>query len=110
MVVVGEVAVGLDDLVQVGLHELEDHVDVLEVVRAGGKHDVLDLDDVGVLQQPHQLDLAQDADGVGLVLEHLFFWSVLRSSRQPHVLLTLLIFLMATISPVALSMAEATTP
>ncbi|WVZ69484.1 hypothetical protein U9M48_018260, partial [Paspalum notatum var. saurae] len=70
LVVLGrEVVVGLDDLVEVGLHELEDDVDVAELAARGREHDVLDLDDVRVAQQAEQLDLAEDAGGVGDVLE-----------------------------------------
>lgn len=70
LVVLGrEVVVGLDDLVEVGLHELEDDVNVAELAARWREHDMLDLDDVRVAQQAQQLDLAQDAGGVGDVLE-----------------------------------------
>ena len=64
-----EVVVGLDDLVQIRLHQLEDHVDVPELPRRRRQHDVLDVDDVGVAQQAQQLDLAQDARRVRDVVE-----------------------------------------
>ena len=66
-----EVVVGLDDLVQIRLHQLEDDVDVAELPRRRRQHDVLDVDDVGVAQQAQQLDLAQDARRVRDVVEHV---------------------------------------
>jgi hypothetical protein len=64
-----EVVVSLDDLVEVGFHELEDDVDVAELAARGREHDVPDLDDVRVAQEAEQLDLPEDAGGVGDVLE-----------------------------------------
>lgn len=70
LVVLGrEVIVGLDDLVEVGLHELEDDVNVAELAARWREHDMLDLDDVRVAQEAEQLDLAEDAGGVRDVLE-----------------------------------------
>lgn len=71
MVLSREVVVGLDDLVEVGLHELEDDVDVAELAARGREHDVLDLDDVRVAKEAEQLDLAEDAGSVGDVLEDI---------------------------------------
>lgn len=47
----GEVVVGLDDLVEIGLHEFEDNVNVAKLAAGGWEHDVLDLDDVRVAQE-----------------------------------------------------------
>ena len=58
-------------LVQVGLHQLKDDVDVLEVAGARRQHDVADLHDVRVAEQAQQLDLSQDACRVGDVVEHV---------------------------------------
>lgn len=70
LVVLGrEVVVGLDYLVEVGLHELEDDVNVAELAARWREHDMLDPDDVRVAQEAEQLDLAEDAGGVGDVLE-----------------------------------------
>lgn len=69
MVLRAEVVVGLDDLVEVGLHELEDNVDVTELAARRREHDVLDLDDVWMAQKAEQLDLAENAGGVGDMLE-----------------------------------------
>lgn len=72
LVVLGrEVVVGLDYLVEVGLHELEDDVNVAELAARWGEHDMLDPDDVRVAQEAEQLDLAEDAGGVGDVLEDI---------------------------------------
>ena len=70
LVVLGrEVVVGLDYLVEVGLHELEDDVNVAELAARWREHDMLDPDDVRVAQEAEQLDLAEDAGGVGDVFE-----------------------------------------
>mmetsp|Transcript_6396 Transcript_6396/g.22521 ORF Transcript_6396/g.22521 Transcript_6396/m.22521 type:complete len:236 (+) Transcript_6396:912-1619(+) len=66
-----QVVVRLYHLVQVRLHQLEHHVQVIVPVRVGREHDVLDLHDVGVLEQPHELHLAQDPRRVGDVVEDL---------------------------------------
>lgn len=65
----GQVIVGLYNLVEVGLHELKNNVNVLEVLSRGRQHNVLDLDDVRVPQEPQKLDLAEDPRGIGDVLE-----------------------------------------
>ena len=54
------------DVVEVGLHELEEEVDVLVVVGADG---LVQLDDVGVVELFQDLDFAEGALGVGGVLE-----------------------------------------
>jgi len=64
-----EVVVGLDDLVEVGLHQLEDDVDVTELTPRGWEHDVPDLDNIWVAQEAEQLDLPKDAGGVRDVLK-----------------------------------------
>jgi hypothetical protein len=52
--------------VQVGLHVLEQQVDVFIIIGANG---VVELDDVGVVQLPQDLDLPICPLGVGGVLE-----------------------------------------
>lgn len=69
MVLGSEVIVCLDDLMEVGFHQLEHNVDVIELPSRRRKHYVLDFHDIGVAHQPQKLDLAQDAGGVGDVLE-----------------------------------------
>lgn len=64
MVLRCQVIVGLDHLVQIGLHQLENNKNVLKIARRGGQHDVLDLYDVRVAQQAQQFDLAKDAGGI----------------------------------------------
>ena len=55
-----------DDVVQVCLHELEQQVHVLVVVRADGVHQLYD---IGVVQLLQDFDLAVGALRVGGVLE-----------------------------------------
>ena len=66
-----EVVIGADDGVQVRLQKLEDDVKILEGLRVRWQHDVLDVDDVGVLEDAQQLDFPQDARRVGYVLENV---------------------------------------
>ena len=61
------------DLVQVGVHELGDQVDVL-VVLPMGRVDRNQFDDVGVVQELVQNDLAVDPFGVEGVVEHLLYF------------------------------------
>jgi hypothetical protein len=61
VVLLRQVVVGLDHLVQVRLHELEDNVNVAELARLRREHDVLDLHNVRVLQLAQQHDLTQNA-------------------------------------------------
>lgn len=72
-VLIGEGLPRSDDPVHVGLHEVRDDVDVLEVGRVrGDRHDVGDGDDVLVaVEVPEQLDLPDDALGVHQVAEHV---------------------------------------
>ena len=48
VMLLGQVIVGLNNLVEIGLHELENHIDILEVLPRGRQHNVLDIDDVGM--------------------------------------------------------------
>lgn len=65
----GQVIIGLDNLMEIRLHELENDVDVSELSPRRRQQDVFDLDDVRVAEEPEELDLAEDAGGVGDVLE-----------------------------------------
>ena len=60
-----------DDLVQVGVHELGDEVDVVEAVERCRPQDVLDPYDVLMVEVPQDLDLSQRTLRVGQVLERL---------------------------------------
>ena len=51
-------------LVEVCLHELEDHKNIFELTRVRRQQNVHDLHDVWVLQLAQQLDLTKDASGV----------------------------------------------
>ena len=51
-------------LVEVCLHELKDHKNILELTRVRRQQDVLNLHDIWVLELAQQLDLAKDASGV----------------------------------------------
>ena len=56
---------------QVCVHELVDHVHIVELVLAGGRHDVQDANDVLVPKVAQQLDLTQRSPGVRQVLERV---------------------------------------
>ena len=60
MVLLRQVVVGLDNLVQIRLHQLEHDVDVTKLAGMRRQHHVLDLHHVWVLQLSQQLDLTQD--------------------------------------------------
>ena len=64
-----QVIIRLDNLVKIRLHELENNVNVFELSPRRWEQDVFDLDDVRMLQEPEEFDLAEDARGVGDVLE-----------------------------------------
>ena len=64
-----QVIIRLDNLVKIRLHELENDVNVFELSPRRREQDVFDLHDVRMLQEPEELDLAEDARGVGDVLE-----------------------------------------
>jgi hypothetical protein len=68
-VVVAQALLGVDDAMQVRLHQVRDDVDVLKVVQRRRLEDVLKRDHVLVRKVPQQLDLAQDALGVDQVVE-----------------------------------------
>ena len=70
-VVVREALVGADDLVEVGVHELVDHVDVLELLPGGRRQDVLERDHVLVGEVLKELDLPERPLGVHDVLKRL---------------------------------------
>lgn len=64
-----QVIIRLDNLVKIRLHELENDVNVFELSPRRREQDVFDLHDVRMLQEPEEFDLAEDARGVGDVLE-----------------------------------------
>jgi len=64
-----EVIIGLDNLVEVSVHELKDNKYIFEVPPRWRQHYVLDLDDVGMPEKPEKLDFAEDPSGVGNMLE-----------------------------------------
>ena len=64
-----QVIIRLDNLVKIRLHELENNVNVFELSPRRWEQDVFDLDDVRMLREPEEFDLAEDARGVGDVLE-----------------------------------------
>mmetsp|Transcript_13085 Transcript_13085/g.41375 ORF Transcript_13085/g.41375 Transcript_13085/m.41375 type:complete len:353 (-) Transcript_13085:435-1493(-) len=66
-----EVIVCLDHLMQVGLHKLEHHVNILVALGVVRQHDVPQLDDVGMPEVAEQLDLAQDTRRIRDVLEDI---------------------------------------
>jgi hypothetical protein len=55
-----------DDIVQIGLHEFKEQVDILVVIRPDR---VVELDDVRMVQLLQDLDLAVGALGVSCMLE-----------------------------------------
>ena len=69
VVLVRQVVVRLDDLVEVRLHQLEYHVDVLEVVLVRRQKDAPHRDNVPVFEQPQQFNLPQYPSGIADVLE-----------------------------------------
>jgi hypothetical protein len=74
-VVVRERLGALEDLVEVGVHQLAHYVDVLELlVPAGRPRQVQDVDDVLVLEVPEQAQLAKGALGVREVLEDVGYF------------------------------------
>eukprot|EP01045_Picozoa_sp_COSAG04_P035933 COSAG04_NODE_8517_length_963_cov_1.700231_1_plen_96_part_10 len=70
-VLVRDRLVALDDPVQVGVHELRHLVHVVELGARGRRLQVDQVDDVVVLEQPEQLDLAQRALGVLVDVERV---------------------------------------
>ena len=66
----------LEDLLQVGLHELHNDEDVAQIVRALGSDDVVNLGRVAVAlhlaQLAKNLNLSEDLLGVVLILENVF--------------------------------------
>ena len=58
-----------NDLMQVGVHELVDNIDVFEVLRIGREQKVPHANDVLMLQMSQQLDFTQGAPGVCQVFE-----------------------------------------
>lgn len=68
-----EDVVALEDFLQVGVAELSDEVEVVEVVDglSARQHDFKHADDVGVLAVLEQHDLSQDAAGLGQRLEQV---------------------------------------
>jgi len=67
----GEVIIQLDHLMEIGLHELKNNIDILELPPRRREHDVLNLNYVWVTKQPKELDLPQNARGIRDVLKHI---------------------------------------
>jgi hypothetical protein len=70
-VLVREVVLRVDDLVQVGLHEVEHDVDVDERLILRRRDEIAQADDILVLEVPEHLDLAQDALRVDQIVERV---------------------------------------
>ena len=60
---------GLQQFVQVGLHQTLDDVNILHRVLAGGSQDVSDINDVFMIKSGQDLDLSQGSLTVGLVFK-----------------------------------------
>lgn len=71
MVLRCEIIVRLYNLMKVRLHQLENNIYVPELPSRGRKHNVFDLDDIGVAKQPKELDLPKNAGGVRYMLKHI---------------------------------------
>lgn len=65
----GQIIIGLDNLVQIRLHQFKNNINVLEIPSRRWQHDVLDLDYVRMAQQPQKLDFPQDSRCVRDVLK-----------------------------------------
>jgi hypothetical protein len=66
--------IALDDLCQISLHQLIEHIDLLEFLPADWLEDGLDSNDIVVLQQPHDLELSQCPLSKYLVLKRLLYF------------------------------------
>lgn len=68
-----QVIVSLNNLVKIGIHQLKHNVNISVVPPRRRQHNVFDLDDIGVPQQPEKLDLAEDPGSVRQVLEDVLY-------------------------------------
>eukprot|EP00959_Pyramimonas_sp_CCMP1952_P058310 1217556-Pyramimonas_sp.AAC.3 len=64
----------LEYLMQIGLHELEDHVDIIKVCWARREHDVPYFHDIRMLKVAEKLDLTQYTGGVRNVFKHVRYF------------------------------------
>lgn len=69
VMLLGQIIIGLDNLVQIRLHQFKNNINVLEIPSRRWQHDVLDLDYVRMAQQPQKLDFPQDSRCVRDVLK-----------------------------------------
>mmetsp|Transcript_12372 Transcript_12372/g.22331 ORF Transcript_12372/g.22331 Transcript_12372/m.22331 type:complete len:229 (-) Transcript_12372:314-1000(-) len=64
---------GINDSVQIRLHQFTDNVDILKIVHIPhhGRHHIINAHNIFVLEMLEQLDLAKDALGIDLILKRL---------------------------------------
>lgn len=72
VMLLGQIIVRLDNLVQIGIHKFKDNIDILEILLARWKHDVLYLNYVRMPQHPKQLNFSKNSRSVGGVFENVF--------------------------------------
>lgn len=68
---VGQRLRGLDDLVQIGVHELVNQVHILEASAVDRQHHILQGNHILMLDVPQELELPQGPQRVDPVLEHV---------------------------------------
>ena len=86
VMVVGECLRRANDLMQVGIHELVDHVHIIKRVSSGRLHDVLDSYDVFMVQVSKQPNFTEGASSVCRVLKgipNLLYSDFLARFRVP---------------------------
>lgn len=66
-----KIVIGLDYLVKIRFHQLENHVYVSELSTGWWQHDVFNLHNIGVAKEPQQLDLSKDASSIRNMLKHI---------------------------------------
>lgn len=68
-----KIIISLDDLMEIRFHQLKDNINISEFPSRWRQHYMLDLHYVRMAQQPEELDLPQNARGVGHVFENVVY-------------------------------------
>lgn len=72
VMLLGQIIVRLNNLVQIGIHEFKDNIDILEILLARWKHDVLYLNYIRMPQHPKQFNFSQNSCSIRGVFENVF--------------------------------------
>ena len=66
-------ALGLQQLVQIGLHQALDYVNILHGVDTRGSQDISDINDIFVVEPSQNFDFSQSSLAISLVLKRTYF-------------------------------------